>query len=61
MGIRLAIERLRHGYSSLASIKRFPFDCIKIDRSFIKDIPQDRTTSQSRRRSSRWRTACGGR
>jgi len=41
MGIRLAIDDFGMGYSSLASIKRFPFDSIKIDRSFIKDIPRD--------------------
>lgn len=45
LGVRLALDDFGTGFSSMMSIARFPFDIIKLDRSFVQSAPSTRAAA----------------
>jgi EAL domain-containing protein (putative c-di-GMP-specific phosphodiesterase class I) len=57
VGARIVMDDFGPGYSNLSYLRKFPFDKINIDRSFVRNYRRITTAALSCVRSSIWRIA----
>lgn len=59
LGASISMDDFGTGYSSLSYLRRFPFDKIKIDQSFVRDLPHDKDAAAIVRAVARLGSALG--